>query len=696
MAIHNSFFNYDFDLPSGSLQVMPTRADFPGIQNASLAVGYLVNGHARTERLRDFIQIGEEQNVESPLHGILRQTQYQCQTTDSVLQISITIALPEHHPLFLWKMELRNISAQPIQVRRMDLLQVGLQAEKDSQFTFARREPTEMAFYTNGWQSWSYTGAFDFNQHARRSILGPFQLPQVVNAGTPYFNARGCHTSDFFGVLADKVTRIGLLLGFLSQKQQFGSLEARLDQTLSARLWANGDDTRLDAGARLATDWAVLMPVEVDHPDPLQVYIHAVAREHEIAGVGTSPLGWCSWYQFYSHVTAEEIDRNLVAFASMKQELPLELFQIDDGFEAQVGDWLDFRATFPQGVQDFASRAKQSGFTPGLWLAPFIVHPQSRLRREHPDWILRSRRGRPVNTGFAWNVFNTALDLTNPAALEYAAHVVEVAAHQWGFPYLKLDFLFAAAVKCKYQDDSLTRAQVLRRGLERLRQAAGEQTFLLGCGVPLGSALGIFQSVRIGPDVLESWRPKWFGTGAIFKREPHMPSAMNSIQNILARAFLHHRWWINDPDCLLVRPNMDLNQAEVECLATAIAMTGGALLLSDDLPALPKERVRLAACLIPPLEQPPRVLDWLDAVTPTRLRVDLHNSSGNWHLLAFFNWLDAPAELTLTSADFQLPDGSYHVRSFWQKTSYISQTGQALVKGQLPAHGVVLLAIKGG
>lgn len=694
MMMHNDHFEFEFDLSAGLFHAHPTGEGFPGFGGTCLAVCYLVNGVQKAECLKGFSQQGSEQRIPSPIHGQIRQVSCACQTMDSALEMIITFALTDEHPLFIWKMQIHNLSSQPILIRKIDMLRLGSDGGKTGQFTFSSSMAADLLFFTNGWQSWSDAGAYSFSQRQRRSILGPFQLPQVVNPGTPYSSSRGRHTSDFFGVLADRVERKGLLLGFLSQKQHFGTLEASFAETLSAHLWANGDDTRLDPGLSMTTDWAVAMPVSIDLPDPMQEYVQAVAREHQIEEFGPSPVGWCSWYQFYSTVTATEIERNLLALTDMKKELPLELFQIDDGYQAQVGDWLEFRNTFPDGVKSFAARAKKAGFTPGIWLAPFIVHPASRLRHDHPDWILRSRHGRPVNTGFAWNVFNTALDLTNPAALDYAAHVVDVVAHRWGFPYLKLDFLFAAAVKCRYQDDSLTRAQVLRHGLEHLRQAAGPQTFLLGCGVPLGSALGIFQALRIGPDVLESWRPKWFGTGAIFRHEPHMPSARNSIQNILARSFMHRRWWINDPDCLLVRPNMDLNLHEVQSLATAIAMTGGALLLSDDLPALPRERIRLAACLIPPIDQPPQVLDWIDAHTPTHLRVDLENQTGNWHLLACFNWLDREDEITLTAIDFGLPEGDYHVRSFWQKSTRDSLKGSQLFKDKLAAHGVLLLAVR--
>jgi alpha-galactosidase len=86
----------------------------------------------------------------------------------------------------------------------------------------------------------------------------------------------------------------------------------------------------------------------------------------------------------------------------------VELVQIDDGFEANVGDWFDFAPTFPDGVAPLANEIQAAGFTPGLWLAPFILLRRSRLYREHPDWLLRGQFNRPVNAGFIWDSFTTA------------------------------------------------------------------------------------------------------------------------------------------------------------------------------------------------------------------------------------------------------------------------------------------------
>jgi alpha-galactosidase len=272
--------------------------------------------------------------------------------------------------------------------------------------------------------------------------------------------------------------------------------------------------------------------------------------------------------------------------------------------------------------------------------------------------------------------------------------VVRTAAQEWGYPYLKLDFLYAAALKGRYRDRTKTRAQVLRRGLETLRDAVGEEVTLLGCGVPLGPALGLVEIMRIGADVAPRWPPEWNQRDFFFPREPNMPSTRNALQNILTRAPFHRRWWINDPDCLLVRPDTELSLAETRSLATAIALSGGSLLISDDLPNVPRERLRLVRQLLPLIGKRPWVLDWFDEPKPRLMRLDLENASGSWHLLAVFNWADQPeTEQPLELSRFQLPPGRYLAREFWTGAVH-KFAGVNLPVPEIPPHGVRLLSLR--
>ena len=115
----------------------------------------------------------------------------------------------------------------------------------------------------------------------------------------------------------------------------------------------------------------------------------------------------------------------------------------------------------------------------------------------------------------------------------------------FGYGYLKLDFLYAAAAEGIRHDPAITRAQTLRRGLEAIRRGAGEQTFILGCGCPLGAAVGIVDGMRIGPDVAPYWGASAGGAGE--------PGTALAIDAILARSFMHRQLWLNDPDCVMLR-----------------------------------------------------------------------------------------------------------------------------------------------
>jgi alpha-galactosidase len=675
-------------------------------------------------------QVSPIQMVPS-LHGLTKQVSLSIGRPRDQLHYQLTFVLPEEQPFLLWRIAIENRGTAPVNIDRVEMLSAGFIYRTRSDPRGAVRlfsnskeggargtkggngiYSTELAFFSNGWQSWSYTGTYKANDFYNSPRHSPFRSPVVSNPGTPQPRRAGLFASDMFGILGDCAHRTAILAGFLSQKQNFGSLEAWIGPPGSAlRLWANGDGVRLDPGKILSTDWACLYIFQLDSPDPLEPYLQGVARENALfpededtsnalpADRTSIPTGWCSWYQFFKDLRAEDILQNLSAAADLRPDLPLELIQVDDGYTAHWGDWLSSRDVFPEGVGTLAGQIRQSGFTPGLWLAPFIVATKSRLMANHPDWVLRNRLRRPVNAGFFNGAFATALDLTHPAAREYVSSMIERAVHQWGYSYLKLDFLYAGALPGRRSDPTRTRAQVLRDALQSIRQVAGTDTTLLGCGCPLGSAIGLVDAMRIGPDVAVRWQAASRRQGRTNRRGEGRPSTRAAIHNALTRAPFHRRWWINDPDCLLLRPTTELSLAEVQSLATVIALSGGSLLLSDHLPDLPPDRRRIAQVLFPLIGKRPYVLDWFGTPTPHRLQVDLDGPTGHWHVLALFNWADAPEDVHLLLQDFYLdPRIAYHGREFWTGSSYKIDPGknhdEELVIPQIPPHGVALLALR--
>ncbi|MBV8359425.1 MAG: hypothetical protein JO189_16030, partial [Deltaproteobacteria bacterium] len=178
--------------------------------------------------------------------------------------------------------------------------------------------------------------------------------------------------------------------------------------------------------------------------------------------------------------------------------------------------------------------------------------------------------------------FAYALDPSHPEFTQHQEQLFHRLAHEFGYGYLKLDFLFAAAADGRRYDPNLTRAQTLRHGLKTIRRGAGDETFLLGCGCPLGPAVGVVDGMRIGPDVA----PYWGGDV-----EPGTRLAINAI---IARSFMHRRLWLNDPDCLMLRVSETrLSREERFALAAAIAVSGGMLLFSDDMSLLDEDSAKL-------------------------------------------------------------------------------------------------------
>ena len=452
------------------------------VDSVSMRVDYRCNGQ-RYHALDHWVerQISEIYRRESP-HGPLSSIEVIVGPDVNGLRYTLEFALPVDRALFFWRVIVDNLGSDPVYVDRISLLDLVL----------PEGELKDPAFFSNGWGSWNFSAVYGLDDRYRRTRLGPITSPTRVNSGTPQPCGRGRFSSDMFGVLGDRRDRVALLAGFVSQLNHFGSLEARLGgREPGLRIWANGDGARLDPNARIETDWACLQFVDVDALDPWGPYLDAVARQNRIRPIPTeSPAGWCSWYHFMQNIDAQIIKRNLSAMVSLRDELPLQVLQIDDGFETRIGDWFSFKSGFPGGVAPLATEIEGEGFIPGLWLAPYMLDRASQVVNDHPDWVLRGRFNLPVNAGYIWDRFTTALDLTHPEALAYTQDVVSAAVEEWGFPYLKLDFLYAAAS-----------ARSLSRSHTHTRTGAAQGT---GSAAPIRRRGHIFTGL---------WLPPGFGVG---------------------------------------------------------------------------------------------------------------------------------------------------------------------------------------
>ncbi len=292
--------------------------------------------------------------------------------------------------------------------------------------------------------------------------------------------------------------------------------------------------------------------------------------------------GYSSWYNRYQNITEQTIGEDLIGCAKVMK--PGDLFQIDDGWEPFVGDWLEpDKAKFPNGMRAAADAIHAKGYKAGLWLAPFVAQKDSKLVKEHPDWLLK-HNGEPWLNGSNWGGFYS-LDIDNKEVRAYLSEVFRKVFIEWRFDLVKLDFLYGAA---PFGTEKETRAGRMINAMQLLRTYCGSHP-ILGCGVPVMPAFGLVEYCRVSCDVGLDWNDKpWM---RLTHRE--RVSTRQAMGNSVFRRQLNGRAYLSDPDVFFLREdNIKLTPEQKLKLGRLNALMGGVLLTSDNMGDYGPEQLR--------------------------------------------------------------------------------------------------------
>jgi alpha-galactosidase len=481
--------------------------------------------------------------------------------------------------------------------------------------------------FEHGYQSWTATGTLDLGE--RYPTEPPYNRPQMLDLAAP-LEARASHY-----VTALTGDPGGVTLGFLDHEAYLSRFELATDDRTRLAAVCPGDGVALDPGETRTT-----APLRIDATRPvadgLRAIADAVADCMDARVPDSAPTGWCTWYHYYTGVTADDVRENLAAIEEW--DVPVEVVQIDDGYETAFGDW----RTLADGFDDMRALREDvadAGHRPGLWLAPFYAQADSDLVDAHPDWFVTDENGVPVDAGERHGSMY-ALDTTHPDALAWLEDTFETVVEDWGFSYLKLDFLYCAAMPGQRYAD-VTRGEAYRRGLETIRDAVGDDVFVLGCGAPTFPSVGAVDAMRVGPDTASFWRDP---------DDPlSQPAHENAVRNVLNRQFCHRRLWVTDPDCQLVRETTDLTDAERRAFAAVVALSGGSNVFSDAISEIDDTGRTLLERTLPPVENG-SVEGLARREIPDRLRVE--RPADGTGAVAAFNWGDDSATVTVDPREY--------------------------------------------
>ena len=505
--------------------------------------------------------------------------------------------------------------------------------------TALRDVPGErIRLYREGWTMASAAGTVrkgecDFE-------VDPDYLKFAVSTPTAYDSTHADHfTAEQVVVLNDRETNQSVLAGFISSADQFSRFKIELDEHGVKRFeaFSHADGIVVSSGVEVVSEELVFLEGH-DGYGLLEQFAALWGKRMGSLSWHEIPSGWCSWYYYFEKVTQADILENVNYLRRHQQDFPVTYIQLDDGYQAALGDWLLCNDHFPDGLQSLAAKVIEAGFKPGLWLAPFMVEERSTLFSKHPDWMVHTPDG-AVLWASNWRGSRVAvLDGTHPGAQAYLLEVFSTLV-RWGFDYVKLDFLVYACCGSGgcYYDPTATRAQALRRGMQVIRQAMGDR-FILGCTTPLGPVVGLVNGERIGTDITPYWQPD----RKFYKEAPTVP---NVCRNVINRAYMNGRLWISDPDTHIARAdNNKLTENEVVLWTFALYLTGGMLLFSDRFETLTPERAALSKLLLsaPGMRQV-RPVDFFEREYPA-IWLSRNLETGEV-LLGLFNFEDTPREL---------------------------------------------------
>ncbi|MDD5502021.1 MAG: alpha-galactosidase [Candidatus Thermoplasmatota archaeon] len=546
----------------------------------------------------------------------------------------------------------------------------------------------------NGYSSWEYSGVVRvLGTEANQDLMYDQNYGASVSNGTSYW----------VQCIYDELSGKSYVAGALTAEKWKTTVSYKstpdFQSSWAVQCGGTGEKVALNPGAEIQSD-LIYVKSSNDKLQDMEEYGVLAGKAMNARHVFGPPMGWCSWYYYFDTITEQCILDNANALKGLTN-VDYEYVQIDDGWQKLWGDWT-VNEKFPNGMDGIAKKIHDMGFKAGIWLAPFLMNPNAPFAVAHPDAFIKSESGSYLTYNADDGSAHWCLDATHPEAQKFLQEVF-TNVHDWGYDYIKIDFLFAGAYEGVHYDNTKTGTEALRIGLQIIREAMGNDSYIDGCGAPILPGVGIFDGNRIGGDVFLGMSGyafmNWFWL-------------IWECRNIAARYYISSNFYHNDPDVIVVRDPYTADEAK--SLATACVLCGGVTMLSDNLPELSAERLALlnnkevygligsGKSAIP-----------IDLFSHADLSIPMFVVLGNtyrptfselpqiWYLplddgtcaVAIFNWDTNPNYITLNLADIGRGEGTYKLYDMWAGTSAGEASGT--YSTMLMPHACQLLKIVG-
>lgn len=419
--------------------------------------------------------------------------------------------------------------------------------------------------YCNGFQSWTDSREFSKNEKMRSA----YKIPKILN-NKYHFDKYG--DSHFYEYKNKKGVFHSFSYGYVKSENEYDLIGSLNEQEVYTIIEYDFNTNKITIKADL--------DIEIEDEFVCLKFFMIKGNENKVfrtykslfdtIGKRSKFNGYVTWYNYYQNINEELIKKNI----SSLSETNYDIFQIDDGYCYFNGDYKNISfEKFPNGLKHLVDRIHNTGALAGIWIAPFICEVQSEVAKKHPDYLIKDENGLPLMVGSNWSGMY-AFDLNKEEVRNYIVDFVKYFTDEIGFDFIKADFLYAAVFS---KTNTITRAKSMYNAMKMLREACGDK-LILGCGVPLFSALNLVDYCRIGCDVSLKFDDSWFMK---FMHRERI-STKNTILNTIYRRHLDGFGFYNDPDVYLLRDdNNKLTEDQKYSLAFINHLFGSIYLTSD-------------------------------------------------------------------------------------------------------------------
>ncbi|MBQ7208119.1 MAG: alpha-galactosidase [Lentisphaeria bacterium] len=435
-----------------------------------------------------------------------------------------------------------------------------------------------------------------------------------------------------------------------------------------------------------------------DYNDLLNEHAAAVCAHYGIPPRReTPPFVLSSWHYWGPHIDEEILEAELAS--AEERRIPGDVYQVDAGYHTLFGDWLETNERFPHGLAAMANQIARHGMTPGIWLAPFMVNPESKTAKAHPEWILRKENGSPVcyRVSQACHV----LDLSLASVRMYLEETFR-AMYDAGFRYFKIDFTrsyFTDEETSRIADRKSNLTLSYRQAVEAIRRGIGKTSFLNVCGGHAGCLVGLADSQRTGADTYARWQSS------------NPTPAWHRVRQGMFRAW-QGAWRFNDPDAAAIRlcgkpltdtPHGrlalgDLTDDEARLMVLHQFIAGGVPALGENLQELQEDRLRMMRRVVPSCGIPARLLDPFNTLCPSRFltRLPARNGLPAQSIISVMNVTEENLHpcFVLDAKILPCPVKRYMV---WDMTHNkligVYAPGEEFYLGCVPPHGAAVAAV---